>query len=243
MTYTATDEWGNTNSVVRTINVIDPFLAGLSDYEKYAYNLFIEAGYTKEDFIVGLDNQQYLIIEDNEIKSVSNEIEFLVIPEDVITIGNYTLAQNQLRIVVIPDSLTSIGYAVFEDNQLTSIVIPDSVITIGNWAFAQNQLTSVVISDSVTTIGDYAFYYNQLTSVVIPDSVTTIGDYAFYYNQLTEIIFESDTPPTIEESTFGDNFDLNAIYVPDNSVYAYRESPYYSRFVDIIKPISEYVGG
>jgi hypothetical protein len=211
--------------------------------------------------LVGVDNQQYLIIEDGVLSGSSIDIEFLVIPNNVTSIGQSAFSSNQLRSVVIPDSVTSIGngafgvnqltsvvigngvtsigFQAFQYNQLTSVVIPDSVITIGHTAFSNNQLISVVIPDLVTTIGNNTFSYNQLKGVVIPNSVTSIGNLAFAWNELTEIIFERNTPPTIESNTFDNNSDLNVIYVPDNSVNTYKTATYYVQYASIIKPISE----
>jgi hypothetical protein len=230
----------------------------------YAYNLFIEAGYTNEDFLVGLENQQYLTIEDNEIKNVSTQIEFLVIPEGVTSIGSRAFENNQLKSVVIPNSVTSIGSRSFKNNKLTSVVIPNSVTSIGNEAFhtnqltnvvipnsitsisyglfQNNQLTSIVIPDSVTSIEQHAFQNNQLTSVVIPDSVTSIDYKAFNYNQLTEVIFERETPTYISSTIFKSNPDLltqGSIYVPDSAVETYKAMTNYTQFASIIKPISE----
>ena len=170
--------------------------------------------------LVGVDNQQYLIIEDGVLSGSSIDIEFLVIPNNVTSIGDYA----------------------FQEKHLTSVVIPNSVTSIGAYAFAVNQLTSVVIGNSVTTIGYAAFGNNQLTSIEIPNSVTTIGGNAFTLNQLTEIIFTRTAPPTIQSTTFNNNPNLltqGAIYVPVNSVNAYKTAQNYTQFADIIKPISE----
>ena len=168
----------------------------------------------------------------------SNQLISVVIPNSVTSIGNYAFSVNQLTSVVIGNSVTTIGYAAFGYNQLTSVVIGNSVTSIGDFAFSLNQLTSVVIPNNVTTIGNFAFAGNKLTSVVIPDSVTSIGEDA-YYNQLTEIILESETPPTMEAYTFHNNPNLNAIYVPNNSVETYKKANNYDEYADIIKPISE----
>ena len=111
---------------------------------------------------------------------------------------------------------------------LTEYTIPDDVTWIGNFAFVGcSSLTSVTIGDSVTTIGDYAFYgCSSLTSITIPDSVTTIGYEAFRYcRSLTSVYCKATTPPYI----YGDIFlatNISNIYVPMESVEAYKCSWY-----------------
>ena len=84
--------------------------------------------------------------------------------------------------VVIPDSVISIGnYAFFDCSNLTSIVIPNSVTEIGSWAFRGcSGLKSITIPDSVTKIRWGVFCgCSSLTSINIPDSVKLIGEAAF----------------------------------------------------------------
>jgi len=59
--------------------------------------------------------------------------------------------------IVIPDNIISIGDYAFYGLQLTSIVIPDAVTSIGFSAFASNQLTEVRIPNNVTMINTNAF--------------------------------------------------------------------------------------
>ncbi len=62
--------------------------------------------------------------------------------------------------LVIPESVVSIGnYAFFSCDSLTSVTIHDNVTSIGSRAFEGcTSLTSITIPDSITSIGDYAFY-------------------------------------------------------------------------------------
>ena len=85
--------------------------------------------------------------------------------------------------VVIPDSVISIGDFVFEGCKgLTSVKIPNSVTSISHFAFSDcSGLTSIEIPDSVSSIGIGAFEgCKGLTSIEIPDSVEDIGEDAFY---------------------------------------------------------------
>jgi len=145
----------------------------------------------------------------------------------VTRIANSSLGGINLTSVILPDGLLSIGNYAFEDNQLTTIIIPNSVTFIGEQAFSNNNLTSVVLSNGLTDIDDFAFEINQLTNITIPSSITDIGFGVFMGNpSLTCVISEATTPPTIV--TTGDNLDTFAndrsninLTVPTGTAAAY----------------------
>ena len=146
-----------------------------------------------------------------------------------------------LTSVTIPDSVTSIGSSAFAGcESLTSVTIPDSVISIGNYAFSDcSSSTSVTIGNSVTSIGNHAFRdCSSLTSVTIPNSVTSIGSYAFSgCSRLVSVYCKPSTPPT-GDSEYDSKFNGNAlgrkIYVPRNSVDAYRLAEGWSEYASDI---------
>ena len=112
--------------------------------------------------------------------SEEKKITSVIIPNGVITIGEYAFSNNALTSLTIPNSVTSIGNNAFSYNQLTSITIPNTVTTIEVSVFYHNQLTSVTISNGVTSIKGSAFSSNpRLTSITIPNSVTSIARGAF----------------------------------------------------------------
>ena len=119
----------------------------------------------------------------------------------------------------------------------TKVRIGDCVTEIGYSAFHVHRITAITLSDRLTRIGTEAFNRcSGLTSVTIPSGVTSIGDHAF--NQcsgLQSITCLATTPPTINQyHTFDDNSNF-PIYVPAESVDAYKAA--WSRYASRIQPI------
>ena len=145
--------------------------------------------------------------------------------------GKY--ATDNGRCLVVYNTL--IAYA---NKSGTEYTIPDSVTTIGDRAFYEcGNLTNITIPDSVTTIGNSAFCCcTHLESVTIGDSVTTIGDYAFSdCDSLTSVYCEAITPPIlVGDMVFFDNADSRKIYVPTESIDAYKTAEGWSDYADDI---------
>ena len=145
---------------------------------------------------------------------------------------------NSFTKLTIGDNITKIGDYAFRDcSSLTSVTIPDSVTSIGARAFyCCSSLTSVIIPDSVTSI-EYSAFENcsSLTSATIGNSVTSIGWDAFNgCSSLTSVYCKPTTPPTGDYYMFDDNASGRKIYVPRNSVDAYKSTSYWSDYADYI---------
>ena len=169
------------------------------------------------------------------------------IGNSVITIGSSAFQNcSGLTSITIPDSVTEIGDYAFEDcSDLYLITIGNGVTLIGYGAFEGcSGLTRITIPDSVTKIDWSAFSgCSGLTSITIPKSVTEIGDYVFKNcSSLKRVYCEPIVPPTATKSEFissWSTFYMNAsgrkIYVPTESVDAYKAAQYWSDYAGSIE--------
>ena len=158
-----------------------------------------------------------------------DKIKKVLIKDGVTNIGDNAFRYcDALTSIEIPNSVTSIGnYAFYYCTSLTSIEIPNSVTSIGYQAFSScSGLTSIEIPNSVTSIGESAFLNcRNLSSITIPNSVTNIGDYAFMFcSGLTSITFKGSTPPDFGNGIFVFVNNSFSVYVPANSVEAYKNT-------------------
>ena len=170
---------------------------------------------------------------------IGSDFTSVTIGDSVTEIGNYAFYNcDSLTSVTIPDSVTTIGEYAFADcSSLISVTIPDSVTTIGDYAFCDcSSLKNVTIGDCVATIGSSTFYNcSSLTSVTIPASVTTIGYAAFDdCDSLTSVYCKAITPPAGGWYVFDYNASGRKIYVPMESVNAYKSAEGWSDYADAI---------
>ena len=134
-------------------------------------------------------------------------------------------------------------------NKPTDVVIPNtieyggknySVTTIGQWAFSSCiSLASIDIPNSVTTIGKFAFAYCfSLASVNIGESVTTIGVGAFIYcYYITSVTCLAKECPVCDKGLWNNIFsvfDTATLYVPKQSIDAYKTTDPWSDFVNVV---------
>ena len=189
-----------------------------------------------------------ITINGTEVENPKNSTQQLVDGENVIKVWLYdSRITNQkllygisINSVEIQNSVTTISYYTFgycED--LTSVTIPNGVTTIGNSAFYNcSGLTSVTIGNGVASIGNYVFYYCiGLTNVTIPDSVTFIGYDAFYYCiGLTSVTIQATTPPSLGSNAFNDTNNC-PIYVPAESLEAYKTATNWKTYASRIQAI------
>ncbi|MCI6309052.1 MAG: leucine-rich repeat domain-containing protein [Prevotella sp.] len=163
------------------------------------------------------------------------------------TISDVTIGNLVYSIDTDTKVATVTGYD--SSNKPTDVVIPNtieyggknySVTTIGQWAFYSCiSLASIDIPNSVTTIGEFAFAYCfSLASVNIGESVTTIGLGAFIYcYYITSVTCLAKECPVCDKGLWNNIFsvfDTATLYVPKQSIDAYKTTDPWSNFVNVV---------
>ena len=161
----------------------------------------------------------------------------VTIPNSMTSIGDDAFYGCRIKSVTIPNSVTSIGnYAFFECKYLTTIDIPNSVTSIGKGAFAEcKNLTSITLPNSITSISDGTFNScTRLKTIVIPESVTSIGKDVFLdCKNIASLTCEAHVPPSCDNNCFVGVNKSVTVYVPANSVDAYKNADGWKNFTNI----------
>lgn len=191
------------------------------------------------------DSSIVFIKETNEIYTHGESYSF--VGWSYLTLTELSIPNNQIWYtssdgnVVEPNNTNVFGATIISneyDNGKGVITFDGDVTTIGVWAFRDcDSLTSVTIGDSVTTIGHYAFEgCESLTSVTIGNGVTTIGNGAFWdCDSLKYVYCKATTPPALGSDVFYGNASDRKIYVPMESVEAYKTAEYWSNYAGAIE--------
>ena len=163
----------------------------------------------------------------------------------------------QLRIDYLPESITTIGTDVFYENanMPDDVVLPNLTGSIGGGAFAKTNIKRVLDLGNIIGTGVSSVYWPtnngagtfagcvELELLVLPSSLTSIQHaLAAGCTSLKAVVLEATTPPTLGNNCFM-NTNNCPIYVPDESVEAYKTTSNWSNYADRIYPISVYNEG
>ena len=177
------------------------------------------------------------------------------IPSGVTNISFICSDCGNLESATIPNDITTIGEQAFANckklkrvnsNVDGECIIPSGVTSINISAFSRcEHLTSVVIPDSVTTLGQTATWttgpFNWCTgllTVIIGTGITSIGSQTFFNCiRLTSITIKATTPPTLVDTKTFTNTNNCPIYVPSESVDAYKAATNWSTYASRIQAI------
>lgn len=129
------------------------------------------------------------------------------------------------------------------DGSMTDVTADmlDGLTTIGRYAFYDlRNLINVEIPSSITSIGESAFAgCTSLTTLTVPDSITSIGMNAFqnYANTWESLTFLSVVPPNCNQYFINGPVSNLTIYVPAESIDAYKSATGFSFYANQIQAI------
>ena len=195
------------------------------------------------------DNVQILTMSDT-LTSIGNyafyncsSLTSVTFENGLLNIGNNAFANcSGITSINLPNSVSNIGDSAFTNCfGLTSVTLGNGISNIGDRAFANcSGVTNLSIGSGITSIGNYAFYKcASITSLTIGSNIESIGNYAFNdCNNLKKIIIEAVTPPTLSGTSTFTSTNNCPIYVPCDSVDAYKSASRWSSYASRILPIS-----
>lgn len=180
---------------------------------------------------------------------LNSSISYVYIPDSVTHIGSGAFIAQYLEEITIPDSVESLGIVVVRGSSLKRInnknvsadgrcLILDGTLN----SFASAGVESYRFPDSVKSLGESVCCYADLKYVTLPASVTDIGYSAFLGSDIVELYCEAAIPPTMVSYWDLPEKTLSAIYVPDESVEAYKAAECWNYYADIIFPMTSNAG-
>ena len=206
------------------------------EYDAESYTLTISGAGLMQSWIQAKDVPWY---------SIAGEIEKIVLPENLMQIGQNAFCGcsalkeiniphdvssipyqafagcTALETVVLPDDITLLDACAFEScRELKSIVLPDNLQTIRFNAFQNcTALTDIKLPSGLKTIESAAFRgCSALTEISLPAALTELGDQAFYdCSSLTKISF-SNSLTELKTATFKGCSSLTYVKLPDGLI-------------------------
>lgn len=216
---------------------------------------------------LNIDNCKYLYFDrgmqlDMEILEFPATLELLTgIPtlnpkshlKKIIFNGNTELRQGALsffentttvrELINIHLAFVSSGAAIYSMINLEKITFADNLpnsTTLNGALAAKNYLRIVKLPNTLTRINAYALCKTAISEIDIPATVEFISYTAFKLcSNLKTMIVRATTPPTAEETDKKRVSNVCTIYVPAESLQAYKESPYWRAQADQIKAIDD----
>lgn len=170
-------------------------------------------------------------------------LKSIIIPDNVTSIGESAFAAcRNLQYVKFPRNMTSIGSQAFSSCELLKNVdVPDGITSIEGSSFSGClSLQSVNLPNSLTTIKGGAFDNCLfLESVIIPSGVTSIETAFSKSYGISELRLMPTTPPTISSSCLSFLRSNGIIYVPAESLEAYKTASNWSAYANKIQAMPE----
>lgn len=161
----------------------------------------------------------------------------IVVPESVRKIGYGAFACSKHLVKgTLPKSLRTIPTQLFYETPINAVVWPDHVEEIDEDAFCGSQFEELQLPDGLQKIGAYAFGNNEhLRSVEFPTSLLMVSEAVFQdCPKLTRLVCKASTPPVLDSSN-SDWCSQVTLYVPQESVDAYRSASVWKDCKEIVE--------
>ena len=184
--------------------------------------------------------QQYAT---RKITIAGEKVRDLVVPNIVDSISDYAFAYSYIASVDIPNNLKRINpTAFYKCPSLQSVCWNaldfEEVSSAANAPFNKvaSQIHTFKFGRDIKHIPAYLCYdMNRLDSIEIPAGVKSIGKHAFAHCSPSVVICHATQVPDIDESAFSKDYVSNTIlYVPAESVEAYKNSEQWNKFAHIV---------
>ena len=163
--------------------------------------------------------------DDWNYKSDLNDVETIIIPNGVETIGDNCFRTCQdLEQILLPNSLKTIGYEAFYGGwackSIKNINLPSNLETIEERAFyGCEDLQSIVIPNKVTQISSQTFEKCfSLESVTIGNNVRTIGVESFQMCRSLKEVIIPNSVKEIKGCAFDECDNLEEVYIPSSVI-------------------------
>ena len=218
---------------------------------------FMRVGNTKDCILKVKINDEYRI---NQERTAGAELAFSVgfeLGANNMTInvsrGNYILPSNfftttttnkeMVKGVILGNGYfgnTIINSQFSNFRKLESIELPKKIKKIGNMSFMNCHLLPEIDLSNIIEIGENSFNFCLvLDNVILGASVNSIGWRAFRNcSNLKSFTINTITPPSLGAEVFDNTHSSLTIYVPAESVDAYKAAPNWSTYAARIEAIA-----
>lgn len=149
---------------------------------------------------------------------------------------NYSVFSSDLKTAEVADNAhtTALSGIISIPSNVECNGVTYSVVSIAGDAFIEDsQITKIIVPETVTSIGGGSFAYcSKLETLDLGEKVSEIGADLFTgLSSLKEVICRNPTPPSV--SNWGTVRTSATLYVPANSVDAYKSASIWSYFQNI----------
>lgn len=175
-----------------------------------------------------------------KIKKISDLGKITELPNANASTQNFG-DKSVLEEVVLPETLAILPDYAFYGYTRLSTINTDKIVRAGGNLFTDTAISSLILP-SIETLGSGGLVgMKTLEKLFIGKNMSSIDQYNFWYwsvDFVTYVVIAATTPPTLAGNNRADWYNVK-IYVPDESVEAYKETTGWTSLAKIIYPVSQ----